>query len=109
MSLFFFFKQKTAYEIYQCDWSSDVCSSDLGELHLEVIIDRLRREFKVAVVVGKPRVAYREAILSSAQSQYRYIKQTGGHGQYGDVVLEISPTDSRTGFEFKNRDRKSVV
>ena len=74
----------------------------MGELHLEIIVDRLKREFKVEANVGKPEVAYREAISKSAKAEGRYIRQTGGHGQYGHVRIEIEPALRGTGFVFVN-------
>jgi len=76
--------------------------SGMGELHLEVIIDRLKHEFSVEAEVGRPKVAYKETILSSVRQEHKHIKQTGGRGQYGHVILEVSPTDPGQGFEFKN-------
>ncbi|MDD5070452.1 MAG: elongation factor G [Candidatus Omnitrophica bacterium] len=76
--------------------------SGMGELHLEIIVDRLKHEFKVEAVVGEPKVAYRETILNSTTENYKHSKQTGGRGQYGHVVLEISPAKPGAGFEFKN-------
>jgi elongation factor G len=75
----------------------------MGELHLEIIVDRLLREFKVEANVGKPQVAYRETIRKKAEAQGRYIRQTGGRGQYGDVYLEVEPNEPGQGFEFENK------
>ena len=77
--------------------------SGMGELHLEVFIDRLRREFGVGANVGQPKVSYRETVTGPARAQGRFVRQTGGHGQYGDVVLEIEPLDRGEGFVFENR------
>jgi elongation factor G len=74
--------------------------SGMGELHLEIIVDRLLREFKVEANVGKPEVAYRESIRTSAEAEAKYIKQTGGRGQYGHVVLTVEPSEPGVGFEF---------
>ncbi len=74
----------------------------MGELHLEIIVDRLKREFNVDAVVGRPKVAYRETILGSKEQEFKYIKQSGGRGQYGHVVLKISPAKPGEGFEFIN-------
>src|SRR6058998_753585 len=74
----------------------------MGELHLEIIVDRLLREFKVEANVGKPQVAYRETIRKAAEAQGRYVRQTGGRGQYGDVYLEVEPNPGK-GFEFENK------
>ena len=77
--------------------------SGMGELHLEVIVERLRREFNLPVNVGRPRVAYREAISKPARGEGRFVRQTGGHGQYGHVWLEIEPRERGSGFEFESR------
>jgi elongation factor G len=75
----------------------------MGELHLEIIVDRLLREFKVEANVGKPQVAYRETIRSKAEAQGRFVRQTGGRGQYGDVWLEIEPSEIGSGIVFENK------
>jgi len=75
----------------------------MGELHLEIIVDRLLREFKVEANVGKPEVAFRETIRRKAESECKYIKQTGGRGQYGHVVLTVEPSDPGKGLEFVNK------
>ncbi len=72
----------------------------MGELHLEIIVDRLKEEFGVEAIVGQPKVAYRETILKSSEAEGKYIKQSGGRGQYGHVVMEISPNATGEGFEF---------
>ena len=77
--------------------------SGMGELHLEVIVDRLLHEFNVEAQVSKPKVAYKETILNSTTQEYKHIKQTGGHGQYAHVVFNISPARPGGGFEFKNK------
>jgi len=74
----------------------------MGELHLEIIVDRLLREFKVEANVGKPQVAYRETIRKPAEAQGKFVRQTGGRGQYGDVYLEVEPNPGK-GFEFENK------
>ncbi len=77
--------------------------SGMGELHLEIIVDRLLREFKVSANVGKPQVAYKETIRSSAKAEGKFIKQTGGRGQYGHVFIMVEPLESGKGFEFESR------
>jgi elongation factor G len=77
--------------------------SGMGELHLEIIVDRLLREFKVEANVGRPEVAYRETIRRKAEARGRFVRQTGGRGQYGDVEIEIEPAESGKGFVFENR------
>ena len=74
----------------------------MGELHLEIIVDRLLREFKVEANVGKPQVSYKETITSTAEVDNKYSKQTGGHGQYGHVKIRVYPREAGSGFEFKN-------
>ncbi len=83
--------------------------SGMGELHLEIIVDRLKHEFSVEASVGKPKVAYKETILSSIEENYKYAKQTGGRGQYGHVVLEISPAKPGEGFEFQNKIKGGAI
>jgi elongation factor G len=75
----------------------------MGELHLEIIVDRMKREFSVDANVGKPQVAYRETITQDAQAEGKYIKQTGGRGQYGHALIRIEPKDVGTGYEFENK------
>ena len=83
--------------------------SGMGELHLEIIVDRLRREFNVEVKVGRPQVAYREAIRKPARAQGKFVRQSGGKGQYGDVVLEIEPLEDGKGFEWEDKIVGGVV
>ena len=77
--------------------------SGMGELHLEVLVDRMKREFNVSANVGKPRVSYREAITIPVRSEGRFVRQTGGHGQYGHVWLELEPRERGEGFLFENK------
>lgn len=77
--------------------------SGMGELHLEIIVDRLLREFKVGANVGKPQVAYKETIRASAKAEGKFIRQSGGRGQYGHVMIEIEPAEIGKGFEFVNK------
>jgi elongation factor G len=74
----------------------------MGELHLEIIVDRMQREFNVGANVGKPQVAYRETIRQKAEAEGRFVRQTGGRGQYGDVWVRVEPLAPGTGFEFVN-------
>jgi elongation factor G len=83
--------------------------SGMGELHLEIIVDRLLREFKLSANIGRPRVAYRETITKSVTQVGRYIRQSGGRGQYGHVVLEIEPVEPGTGYLFEDRIVGGVV
>ncbi|HXY55000.1 MAG TPA: elongation factor G [Nitrospirota bacterium] len=77
--------------------------SGMGELHLEIIVDRLMREFKVDANVGKPQVAYRETIKKKVTAEGKYVRQSGGRGQYGHVVLDLEPQEPGKGFEFENK------
>lgn len=81
----------------------------MGELHLEIIVDRLLREFKVEANVGKPQVAYRETIRKSVKAEGRFIRQSGGRGQYGHVWLEVEPMEPGSGYEFVNKIVGGVV
>ncbi len=83
--------------------------SGMGELHLEIIVDRLVREFKVGANVGKPQVAYRETIKMPSKAEGKFIRQTGGRGQYGHVVIEIEPLGKGKGFEFVNKIVGGVI
>jgi elongation factor G len=91
------FRVKTDPEIGQ------TIISGMGELHLEIIVDRLLREFKVEATVGKPQVAYKETVLAPAVGEGKFIRQTGGRGQYGHVILQIDPLKRASGFEFVNK------
>jgi len=83
--------------------------SGMGELHLEVILSRLFSEFKVGANVGKPRVAYRETITIPVKAEGRFIRQTGGHGQYGHVCIEIEPLEHGGGFQFVDRTKGGII
>ncbi len=83
--------------------------SGMGELHLEIIVDRLLREFKVEANVGRPQVAYKETIRQKAKAEGRFVRQSGGRGQFGHVVVELEPLESQQGFEFENKVVGGVV
>lgn len=83
--------------------------SGMGELHLEIIVDRLLREFKVGANVGKPQVAYRETIRQTVKAEGKFVRQSGGHGQYGHVWLELEPLAPGSGFQFENKIVGGVV
>jgi elongation factor G len=83
--------------------------SGMGELHLEVIVDRMLREFSVGANVGKPQVAYKETIKGSAEAEGKYIRQTGGRGQYGHVWLKVEPLEQGQGFEFVNEIKGGII
>lgn len=83
--------------------------SGVGELHLDILVDRMRREFNVAVNVGKPQVAYRETIAATLKHEYKFVRQTGGKGQFGHVWLEVSPNEAGKGFVFENAITGGVI
>ncbi|MBC5803019.1 MAG: elongation factor G [Candidatus Eremiobacteraeota bacterium] len=83
------------------DETQQTIIAGMGELHLEIILDRLRREFKVEANVGKPQVAYKEAITRKVEKQGKFVRQTGGKGQYGDVWLRVEPGEPNTGYIFE--------
>ncbi|RJQ32641.1 elongation factor G [Candidatus Parcubacteria bacterium] len=83
--------------------------SGMGELHLDIIVDRMKREFKVEVNTGKPQVAYKETVTGSAEAEGKYIRQSGGRGQYGHAKIRIAPRERGQGFEFVNSIRGGVV
>ncbi len=83
--------------------------SGMGELHLEIIVDRMMREFKVDANVGRPQVAYKETIKNEAEAEGKYIRQTGGHGQYGHVWLRVAAKERGAGFEFLNEIKGGVI
>jgi elongation factor G len=99
---------KLAYEdpsfrTYTNDETGQTIIAGMGELHLEIIVDRLRREFKVDANVGKPQVAYRESVQKAVTKvEGRFVRQTGGHGQYGHVVIDLAPGARGSGFVFEN-------
>ena len=89
--------------------TGDTLISGMGELHLEIIVDRIRREFGVEANVGRPQVAYTESITRTAQEETKYAKQTGGHGQYAHVLIRVEPLQSGSGFEFVDKIVGGVI
>ncbi|HPD22515.1 MAG TPA: elongation factor G [Deltaproteobacteria bacterium] len=89
--------------------TGDTLISGMGELHLEIIVDRIRREFGVEANVGRPQVAYTESITREAQEETKYAKQTGGHGQFAHVLIRVEPLQSGSGFEFVDKIVGGVV
>ena len=83
--------------------------SGMGELHLEIIVDRMKREFKVEAEVGQPQVAFRETIRTTIQKEYKYAKQSGGRGQYGHVFIKMEPTEPGSGYKFINEISGGVI
>ncbi|HXZ03183.1 MAG TPA: elongation factor G, partial [Ktedonobacteraceae bacterium] len=95
-------EEDPTFQLHTDAESGQTIISGMGELHLEVIVDRLFREFKVEANVGRPQVAYRETITREATAQGKHVRQTGGHGQYGDVWIRVAPNEQGKGFEFTN-------
>jgi len=95
-------EEDPTFRVHTDPESGQTIIAGMGELHLDVIQDRLFREFKVDANVGRPQVAYRETITKNAQAQGKHIRQTGGNGQYGDVWIRVEPNERGKGFEFVN-------
>jgi elongation factor G len=95
-------KEDPSFRVHTDAESGQTIIEGMGELHLEIIVDRMKREFKVDANVGKPQVAYRETLRSTVESEGKFIRQTGGRGQYGHVWLKIEPLPQGKGFEFVN-------
>jgi elongation factor G len=98
-----------SFRIHTDEESGQTIISGMGELHLDIICDRLKREFKVESNIGKPEVAYREAIAQKVACEYKYAKQSGGRGQYGHVIMEIEPGERGTGYVFDNDTVGGVI
>ena len=96
-------QEDPSFRVQTDDETGQTIISGMGELHLEIIVDRLVREFKVQANVGKPEVAYRETIRATGEAEGKYIKQSGGRGQYGHVVLRVEPSEPGVGLEFVNK------
>ena len=95
-------KEDPSFRVHTDQESGQTIISGMGELHLEIIVDRMKREFKVEANVGKPQVAYRETIRGTVEQEGKFVRQSGGRGQYGHVWLKIEPKAAGTGFEFVN-------
>lgn len=95
-------QEDPSFRVSTDEESSQTIISGMGELHLEVIVDRMLREFKVEANVGKPQVAYRETVRKMHEQETKFVRQTGGRGQYGHVYIRIEPLEAGTGFEFEN-------
>ncbi len=98
-----------SFKVHSDKDTGDTLISGMGELHLEIIVDRLKREFSVEANVGKPQVAYTESITGSAEENLKYAKQTGGHGQYAHVLIKVEPLESGTGMEFVDKITGGVI
>ncbi len=95
-------KEDPSFRVHTDEESGQTIISGMGELHLEIIVDRMKREFRVEANVGKPQVAYRETIRSEVEQEGKFVRQSGGRGQYGHVYLRIEPQDAGEGYEFVN-------
>ena len=95
-------KEDPSFRVHTDEESAQTIISGMGELHLEIIVDRMKREFGVEANVGKPQVAYRETIRKLVEEEGKFVRQTGGRGQYGHVYLRIEPAEPGTGYEFAN-------
>ena len=102
-------QEDPSFRVHTDEESGQTIISGMGELHLEIIIDRLKREFSVDANVGKPQVAYRETLNATVEQEHKYSKQTGGRGQYGHVYLRIEPQERGEGFEFVDKIKGGVV
>jgi len=95
-------KEDPSFRVHTDEESNQTIISGMGELHLDIIVDRMKREFRVDANVGKPQVAYRETVRQQVEQEYKFVRQTGGRGQYGHVYLRIEPMESGCGYEFVN-------
>jgi elongation factor G len=95
-------KEDPSFRVHTDAESGQTIISGMGELHLEIIVDRMKREFKVDANVGKPQVAYRETIKESVEAEGKFVRQSGGRGQYGHVWLKIEPQEPGKGYNFVN-------
>ncbi len=95
-------QEDPSFRVNTDEESGQTIISGMGELHLEILVDRMMREFKVEAEIGQPQVAYRESIKESVQQEYKYAKQSGGRGQFGHVYLKLEPMEAGDGYEFVN-------
>ena len=102
-------EEDPTFKVHQDPETGQTLLSGMGELHLEIIVDRLVREFNVSANVGNPEVAYRETILEAVKSVGRFVRQSGGRGQFGHVVIEVEPLEKGTGFEFKDETKGGAI
>ncbi|MCG5512047.1 elongation factor G [Ectothiorhodospira shaposhnikovii] len=102
-------QEDPSFQVRTDEESGQTIISGMGELHLDIIVDRMRREFKVEANVGKPQVAYRETIRKTVEQEGKFVRQSGGRGQYGHVWLRIEPLEAGTGYEFVNAIVGGVV
>tara|TARA_B100001245_G_scaffold166692_1_gene126086 strand:+ start:1559 stop:3607 length:2049 start_codon:yes stop_codon:yes gene_type:complete len=96
-------KEDPSFIVHTDEESGQTIISGMGELHLDIIVDRMKREFNVEANIGKPQVAYRETIKNSVQQEGKFVRQSGGRGQYGHVFIKIEPQESGKGYDFVNK------
>lgn len=102
-------EEDPTFRVHTDEESGQTILSGMGELHLDIIVDRMRREFKVDVNVGRPQVAYRETIRQNAEAEGKYIKQSGGRGQYGHCWIRVEPQEAGKGYEFADEIKGGVI
>ena len=102
-------KEDPSFRVHTDEESGQTIISGMGELHLDIIVDRMKREFKVDANVGKPQVAYRETIRKTVEQEGKFVRQSGGRGQYGHVYIRIEPKEPGSGYEFENAIVGGVV
>ncbi len=102
-------EEDPTFKTYTDTETGQTIIAGMGELHLEIIVDRMMREFKVEATVGRPQVAYKESIRKKTTAEARYVRQTGGHGQYGHCVIELEPLEPGAGYEFVNKIVGGVI
>ena len=102
-------QEDPSFRVRTDEESGQTIIAGMGELHLEILVDRMRREFGVEASVGKPQVAYRETIRKTAEIEGKFVKQSGGRGQYGHVWLRVEPNEPGTGFQFVDAIKGGVV
>ncbi len=102
-------REDPSFQVRSDEESGQTIISGMGELHLEIIVDRLKREFSVDANIGKPQVAYRETITESVEMEHKYAKQTGGRGQYGHVHVRLEPQELGTGYQFVDEIKGGVI
>jgi elongation factor G len=95
-------KEDPSFRVHTDEETGQTIISGMGELHLDIIVDRMKREFSVEANVGAPQVAYRETIRSSVEQEGKFVRQSGGRGQYGHVWLKLEPQETGAGYEFEN-------
>ena len=102
-------EEDPTFKVHTDEDSGQTIISGMGELHLEILVDRMKREHKVEANVGEPKVAFRETIRKTAEAEGKYIRQTGGSGNYGHCWLRVEPNEPGKGYEFINEIKGGVV